>query len=171
VRFAGLLRGIGREALDYGLPHDLGGVVSRFGPDLAFSALYARTVPNEYVDDDPKKRLVLGVEDAFNQAIPGIVAAGLGGTIARRMGANHRLAGHIAGYADTIASLTVPMFSQQMGLRPFASHLDEQARKNAELQAQMEREGIFQQGLNAAAQRFGDTPMIQGLDGAFGVYG
>jgi hypothetical protein len=168
VRFAGLPR-VAKQLIGYGLPGDLGEAVGRFGPDLAFSALYAGTVPGEYAN--PMERIALGAEDLATQAVPGVLAAGLGGTIARRMGANRRLAGQIAGGVDMAASIGVPMFAQQMGLRPFASHLDERARKNAELQAQMEREGIFQQGLNAAADRFGNSPMIQGLDGAFGGYG
>jgi hypothetical protein len=82
------------------------------------------------------------------------------------------MAGQIAGYLDMGASLTAPMFAGQLGLKPVARSLDERARKNAELQAQLEREGIFQQGLNAAAQRFGQTPMVEGIDNALmGLYG
>jgi acyl CoA:acetate/3-ketoacid CoA transferase alpha subunit len=44
--------------------------------------------------------------------------------------------------------------------------------KNAELQAQLEREGIFQQGLMAGAQGLGGSHMITGIDNALaGLYG
>jgi hypothetical protein len=147
----------------FGLPKGLGDAAARFGPDLAFSALYASTVPGEYANGP--ERLGLFAEDFASQAVPGALAAGIGGTVARRFGARQRMAGQIAGYLDM-------MFAGQLGLRPVAHALDERARKNAELQAQLEREGIFQQGLNAAAQRFGQTPMVEGVDNALmGLYG
>ena len=154
----------------FGLPKGLGEAAARFGPDLAFSALYASTVPGDYANTP--ERLGLFAEDFASQAVPGMLAAAVGGTVARRFGARQRMAGQIAGYLDTAASLTAPMFAGQLGLRPVAHSLDERARKNAELQAQLEREGIFQQGLNAAAQRFGQTPMVEGIDNALmGLYG
>jgi len=154
----------------FGLPKGIGEAAQRFGPDLAFSALYASTVPADYANGP--ERLGLFAEDFASQAVPGVLAAGLGGTVARRFGARQRMAGQIAGYLDMGASLTTPMFAGQLGLRPVAHALDERAQKNAELQAQLEREGIFQQGLNAAAQRFGQTPMVEGIDNALmGLYG
>ena len=169
MRFAGLLRGIGRQALHYGVPQSPLEAAGRFGLDLFTSGMYASHVPEQYAHGG--ERALLGLEDFATQSIPGMLAAGAAGVIARRMGASPRMAGMIAGTADTAASMGVGMFAQDLGLKPFANHLDERARRDAELQAQMEREGIFQQGLNAAAERLGNTPMIQGLDYAFGGYG
>jgi hypothetical protein len=166
MRVAGLLR----QFKHFGLPQGLGDAAARFGPDLAFSALYASTVPGDYANTP--ERIGLAAEDFATQAVPGMLAAGIGGTLARRFGAGPRMAGQIAGYLDMGASLTAPMFAGQLGLKPVARSLDERAQKNAELQAQLEREGIFQQGLNAAAQRFGQTPMVEGIDNALmGLYG
>lgn len=154
----------------FGLPKDLGEAAGRFGPDLAFSALYASTVPGEYANTP--ERLGLFAEDLLTQSVPGVLAAGLGGTVARRFGARQRMAGQIAGYLDMGASMAAPIAAGPLGLRPVSRALDERAQKNAELQAQLEREGIFQQGLMAGAQGLGNSHMVAGIDGALaGLYG
>ena len=166
MRLSGLLR----QAKHFGLPKGAGEAAARFGPDLAFSALYAGTVPADYANG--MERAGLLAEDFATQAIPGVLAAGLGGTIARRFGASPRMAGQIAGYLDMGASITAPMIAGPLGLRPMSRSLDERATKNAELQAQLEREGIFQQGLIQGAQGFGNSHMISGIDNALaGLYG
>lgn len=154
----------------YGLPKNLGEAAGRFGPDLAFSALYASTVPQDYANGP--ERLGLFAEDFATQAVPGILAAGLGGIGARRFGANRRMAGQIAGYLDMGASFAAPLAAGPLGLRPMTRHLDERAMQNAELQAELERQGIFEQGLMAGAQGIGGSHAISGIDAALaGLYG
>jgi hypothetical protein len=154
----------------FGMPKGLGDAAARFGPDLAFSALYASTVPGEYANGP--ERLGLFAEDLLTQSVPGVLAAGVGGTVARRFGARQRMAGQIAGYLDLGASMAAPIAAGPLGLRPISKGLDEKARQNAELQAQLEREGIFQQGLMAGAQGLGNSHMVAGIDNALaGLYG
>lgn len=170
MRKAGAILKLFGQARHYGVPGSAMEALGRFGPDLLFSGLYATSMPKDYANTP--ERIGLMAEDFASQAIPGVLAAGLGGLAARRLGVSPRLAGQIAGGADMTASIAVPMFTQQMGLRPVSAHLDERARKNAELQAQLEREGIFQQGLQAAAQGLGQTPMVEGIDNTlFNLYG
>jgi hypothetical protein len=166
----GINPGLLTRLRSFGLPKDIGEAAGRFGPDLAFSALYASTVPQDYANGP--ERLGLFAEDFASQAVPGILAAGLGGVAARRFGASTRMAGQIAGYLDMGASIAAPMAAGPLGLRPMSRHLDERAMQNAELQAELERQGIFEQGLMAGAQRFGDSHMIEGIDSALaGLYG
>jgi hypothetical protein len=162
VRLAGGPLRLFREAKHFALPSGALETLGRFGPDLLFSGLYATQVPQGYANTP--ERVGLFAEDFTTQAIPGVLASGLTGIAARRMGVKPATARHLAGGVDTVVSMTAPMFAGQMGLRPVSAHLDARAQKNAELQAQLEREGIFQQGLNAAAERFSQTPMALGLD-------
>jgi hypothetical protein len=158
-----------RDAKRYGLPANLAEGAGRFGMDALFSTMYAATVPDDYAN--PLEKAGLFTEDLLTQSIPGVIAAGIGGAAARRLGASRSMAGHIAGGLDTAASLAFPMVAGSLGLRPMSHTLDERAKKNAELQARMDREGIFQQGLQAGANQFAQTPLIQGLDGMTGLYG
>lgn len=169
MRFAGASKLV-KQIAGYGLPRNLGEAAGRFGPDLAFSALYAATVPGEYANG--MERAGLFAEDLLTQSVPGVLASGLGGTAARRFGANRATASGIANALDMGFSIAAPMAAGPLGLRPMSRALDEKAMKNAELQAQLEREGIFQQGLMAGAQGLGGSHMITGIDNALaGLYG
>lgn len=169
MRFPGLAMRSLKEAQHFGVPKTLGEAAMRVGPDALFSTMYAATVPDDYAN--PLEKAGLFTEDFLTQSVPGILAAGLGGAAARRLGMGTRMAGQIAGGLDMAASLGFPMVAGSLGLRPMSHTLDERAKKNAELQARMDREGIFQQGLQAGANQFAQTPLIQGLDGMTGLYG
>jgi hypothetical protein len=158
-----------RDVKRYGLPASLGETAMRVAPDALFSTMYAATVPDEYASGT--ERAGLFTEDFLTQSLPGMLAAGIGGAAARRFGASRQMAHQIAGGLDTVASLTFPMAAGSLGLRPVSHALDERAKKNAELQARMDREGIFQQGLQAGASQFAQTPLVQGFDGLMGLYG
>lgn len=161
-RMAGGIGRLLKQAGAYALPRSAGEAALRFGPDLAFAGLYAANVPQEYASG--LERAGLFAEDVVSQTLPGVIGSALVGVGARRLGMKYGAARSLAGTTDMIASMTVPMAARSMNLLPVQRTLDERAAKNAELQRQMEAQGIFEQGLVAGAQGFANDSALRGID-------
>lgn len=156
ARFAG-------NFLRFAKPNGLGGLAMRLAPDAAMAGLYALTAPEDYVQS-PAERAGLFVQDLALGGLSGMAAAGLAGATGKALGMRAGRARRLAGTADWIGSISVPMVAYSTGLAPVTAALDRRAAENAELQAEMDRKGAFEQGLMAAAQGIGNTPLIESID-------
>lgn len=159
-RLAGAMLG---RFLKYGLGDDAAGVAMRVLPDVGFAALTSLTAPDDYARD-PGERGALFLQDFLLGAAPGMLAGGAAGMAARRFGKSPSAARGIAGTADMIGSFTIPTAFYATGNAPVSKYLDERARKDAELQAELDRKGAFEQGLQSAASTLAQSPYIQGPD-------
>jgi len=122
------------------------GAAARFGPDLAFSGLYALSVPGT----SPGDQALLAGEDLANSVVGGIGAslatrALLGMTPLRR---SPTTINAIATVADMAGSAAASM----LGPHPFASSLAEREKVKQEMTAEEERKRIYEQGLTAGRQ-------------------
>jgi len=170
MRLAGGLKHLAKRAGLYGLPGNALEAAYRFGPDLAFAGLYAANVPEGYANGF--ERAGLFAEDALSQTLPGVIGSALVGVGARKLGLRPGMARSLAGTTDMIASMTVPMAARSMGLLPVQNSLDARAARNAQLQQQMEAQGIFEQGLVAGAQGLSGAPAVRSIDAALAnLYG
>lgn len=153
-----------REFLRYGLGDDALGVAMRFAPDVGIGLITAATAPEGYFES-PWEKLAYGAEQVAVGALPGAFLGGTAGTLARRMfKADPDTARGIAGVADMVGSFAVPTLAYATNTAPVSRYLNERAEKNAKLQAEMDRKGAFEAGLQAAAGGLAQSPYIQGTD-------
>ena len=170
MRLAGGLPRLLKQAGHFGMPGSALEAAYRFGPDLAFAGLYAANVPKDYANG--LERAGLFAEDLISQTLPGVIGSALVGVGARRLGVNPAMARSLAGTTDMIASMTAPMAARSFNLLPIQRGLDERAARNAQLQQEMERQGIFEQGLMAGAQGLSGSVPVRSIDAALAnLYG
>lgn len=153
---------------------DWGGVALRYGPDAAFSGIYAATAPlpdGMGIGD----RLGLAAENMLWQTVPGVLGATGAGTAARRMGASRQIAQSAAGMGDMGGMILGPMGSMMadqalydagssLTLYPFQRKIQEKAEKDAQLRRELELQGAFEQGINSAGAAIGNSNQIEGID-------
>lgn len=155
-----------RNFIATGLPGSPGDAVKRFALDGIMSGAYALTVPGEYANG--AERAGLFAQDLALSAGSGLLTGGLVGAGSRMAGMRLRRARELAQYGDMAGSLVVPTVAYNTGLAPMTSYLDRRAEENAQLQAEMEREGAFKQGMKAAGTGFtegiSESPYVESID-------